>query len=126
MTLIESLVAFVILAMVSASVVLVSSQGVNDTQSLQNHYYAGLVADNELQQAQLDYPLLGQPISGESTLMGRQWFWTLQPKATELGYLQQWHIQVFADKDKKQPVGSRVTYVSNAPQVGSGPPSPPN
>ncbi len=117
MTLIESLVAFVILAMVSASVVLVSSQSVRDTETLKSHYYAGLVADNELRMTQLKHKRLTRPISGTSKLMGRQWFWTIQPTVTDMGYLQQWKINVFADKEKKQSLVSRITYVASVKGV---------
>ncbi len=113
MTLLESLIAFVILALVSVSVVAVSSQSTTDIGALKNHYYAGLVADNELILAQLKYPTLKRPISGSSTLLGKQWFWQITTKSTELGYLQQWNIAVSAQSDKPAII-NRIMYVKTS------------
>lgn len=112
MSLLESLIAFVILALVSVAVIAVSSQSTLDAKALKTHYYAGLVADNELILAQLTHPVLRQPISGESMLMGETWFWTIHPTKTQQGELQQWKIQVFNEAERQHSVTDRISYVA--------------
>ncbi|MBS9778570.1 MAG: type II secretion system minor pseudopilin GspI [Gammaproteobacteria bacterium] len=113
MTLLESLISFVILALVSVAAVAVTSQSIGDIAALEKRYYASLVADNELAQAQIRYPALVRPITGQSKLMGNKWYWVITPKKTKKNYVQQWTLQVFTDIEKQQPVVKRIVYVAS-------------
>lgn len=85
MTLIEVMVALVILALVSLSVMRSSTEQLANLSVIEKKYLAGLVAENQLAMMALHHTWPHQS-KGQEMLAGKTWFW-------------QWNVQLTSDPD---------------------------
>jgi general secretion pathway protein I len=112
MTLLEVLVALVVFATASMSVLGSVSQHINNVGYLEKKVFALVVADNTLARLQLEGKLSARSQQGKTELAGQTWYWKLSPKAITNGYLQALELKVFADKDRQSSLAELKTYVA--------------
>ncbi len=112
MTLLEVLVALVVFATASMSVLSSVSQHINNVGYLEEKTFALVAADNTLSLLKLEGKLSAQSRQGKTELAGRIWYWKLTPKATTNGYLQGLELRIFSDKDRQSSLAELNTYVA--------------
>lgn len=83
MTLTEVMVALVILALVSLSVIRSGTEQLTNLSIVEKKYLASLVADNQLAMMTLHHTW-PQQARGQETLAGKTWFW-------------QWNVHLTSD-----------------------------
>ena len=99
-TLLEVLVAILLLALALTALVRLAGLEARATAQLRDSTFAQWVAANALAEARLrGIPAAGSRDEGEATLGPRRWRWRLQAQATEEPDLVRLEVQVFAADD---------------------------
>lgn len=100
-TLVEVLIALVVLAIALAAVMRVIGQAIDTTASLRDHTIALTVAQNRLALHDLraDWPTPGRA-SGTQEQGGREWHWHEQVSSTQYQQLRRIEIEVRDTNDK--------------------------
>lgn len=111
MTLLEVLVALVVFATASLTVLSSVSQHTRHIGHLETKTFATLVADNALAELALQNKLVATRQEGSSELAGRTWYWRLVPEPTTNGYLQALDLFVFSDQGRENSLAGVRTYV---------------
>lgn len=105
MTLLEVLVAMMILAVGCMAVIRTTGQQVRNLARLEDKMVAGWVADNQLAQLYLgDLTLSPLWLQGNSMMASRQWFWRCRSRQTTDSHLLAVDIEVDSEPDFSQPV----------------------
>ncbi len=103
-TLLEVLVALAILAIAMAAVIQAASDSARTQAILQERTIAGWIAENVIAEQQLEnrWPDAGSRFSGETTMAGREWHWSVEVQATPEPDLRRLDVRV-------RPAGSDTT-----------------
>jgi general secretion pathway protein I len=109
MTLLEVMVALVIFATASLSVIKAVSQQMNSLSYLEEKTFASWVADNQIALVMLAKAPL-KVKHGSEDMAGRTWYWTLKPIATESNLLAAFDMEVSL-KREGAPLISVRSYV---------------
>jgi general secretion pathway protein I len=113
-TLLEVLVAIVLLSLALTALVRLAGLEANATAHLRDSTLAQWVAANALAEARLreGFPALGSR-NGEARMGGRRWQWRMQVQATDDASIRRLEVQVFALVD------GRDGLSDDAPSVAS-------
>jgi len=119
-TLIEILVALAILAIAVSAVVAAVSGHVSNAAYLQDRTLAHWVAMNKVAELQVakGWPAPGTQ-SGESLMASREWSWQVNVSTTADADVLRLDVDVFANKEQKQPLSALVAYVGRPPAEGA-------
>ncbi len=98
MTLLEVMVALVIFATASLSVIKAVSQQINSLSYLEEKTFASWVADNQIALVMLAKTPL-QASDGSEDMAGKTWYWSLKPIATESDLLAAFDMEVSLRKE---------------------------
>lgn len=109
MTLLEVLIALAIFATAAIATIRSVSQHINTLSYLEEKTFAALVADNQMAQVLLSQSKPSKK-KGKEELAGREWFWSIEPVATQGDYLQAFDVKV-ATSEKGSPVVTVRSYV---------------
>jgi len=130
-TLLEVLVALVVLSLVMAGVMSFTARNTMNTQYLRDRTLAHWVAMNELARLQLEdkFPQEGTS-EGEASMARRIWFWRIKVESTPNEDVRRLFIEVSAEEGFEQGTSSLFAYVGKPPVIetggtipgGSGPP----
>jgi len=97
-TLVEVLIALVILAIALMAIGVAMHDSISDTIRVRQKIMAHWVASNELGSMQVGLmapPALGQPISGTTTLLGTNWHWRSGVERRGNKYYQSVYVDVY-------------------------------
>ncbi|TFZ48869.1 type II secretion system protein GspI [Serratia proteamaculans] len=105
MTLLEVLVAMMILAVGCMAVIRTTGQQVRNLGKLEDKMVAGWVADNQLARLYLGDVVLS-PLwqQGNSMMANRQWFWRCRSRQTTDSQLQAIEIEVDSEPEFSYPI----------------------
>jgi general secretion pathway protein I len=105
MTLLEVLVAMMILAVGCMAVIRTTGQQVRNLGKLEDKMVAGWVADNQLARLYLgDFVLSPLWQQGNSMMANRQWFWRCRSRQTTDSHLQAIEIEVDSEPGFSYPI----------------------
>lgn len=95
-TLLEVLVALAILAIAMAALIQAASSSARTQAILQERTIAAWVAENVIAEQRLEkqWPDAGSRFSGETTMAGREWHWTVDVHATPETDLRRFDVRV--------------------------------
>jgi len=115
-TLLEVLVALLVLAVVMAGVMSFTTRHSMNTQYLRDRSLAHWVAMNELVLLQLqdELPETGSS-TGEASMAGRSWFWRQKVESTPNEAVRRVLIEVAAQADFEQALSSLWAFVGETP-----------
>lgn len=120
-TLLEVLVALVVIALALASIIKVVGSGAANAAYLRDKTFAHWVAANRLAQIQTKdnlWPSRGKD-DGETTMAGREWFWATEVSDTPDPEMRRIDIEVRLDDDEDTPPVTLLTGFIAKP-VGGG------
>lgn len=105
MTLLEVMVALVILALAGLALLKTSGEQVRNLNHLEQKQFAAWVAENQLTQLRLQqvWPA-EQWHQGQSTLAGHSWHWRWRGVATSTPTLRALEVEVRQDPDSREPL----------------------
>lgn len=110
MTLIEVLVALMVFATASISVLRSVSQHINTLSHLEEKTFASWVVDNQIALTMLS----GKPPesqSGEVEFANQTWYWRVTPIATEENIIAAFDVTAYRELEMQYPVMSVRSYV---------------
>ena len=111
-TLIEVLVALVIIAVALGAIMSASGSQARQTAYLKHKTLAHWVAMNEMTKLQLDtWPVLGEK-KGSSTMVGIEWFWLRTVKEMEDKGARQVEFQVFSSENRKKSLTKLIGFAN--------------
>ena len=110
-TLLEVLVALAIFATAAIATIRSVTQHINTLNFLEEKTFASMVADNQMTLVALSKEKPSKK-KGKENLAGRDWFWSIEPIATEDGILSAFDIKV-STTEKGSPVITVRGYVPN-------------
>lgn len=115
-TLIEILVALAVIAIAVAAVVAAVSGNVKNEAYIQDRTLAHWVAMNKVAELQVikAWPTPGTQ-QGESLLASQEWSWQTKVSTTDDADVLRLDVDVFADKERKEPLANMVAYLSRPP-----------
>lgn len=112
-TLLEVLVALVVVAVGLAAVTRLAIQQARSARVLDDVTLASWVASNAIETARLDTRRLGPGRrQGQSTMGFDRWYWEMDVEATDVEQILRLDVVVFADPQRSRPV---VTLTGFAP-----------
>lgn len=114
-TLVEVLVALVVLAIALAAIMRAMAQAIDTTASLREHDVALWVAQNRYAEHQMrrDWPAV-DTTDGEAEMGGKKWFWREQISTTPEPRMRRIEITVRRFSDGKSFQAKLVGYLLNA------------
>lgn len=105
MTLLEVLVAMMILSVGCMAVIRTTGQQIRNLGKLEDKTVAGWVADNQLARLYLGEIVLSPLwLQGSSMMANRQWFWRCRSRQTTDSHLQAIEIEVDSEPEFSYPV----------------------
>lgn len=110
-TLIEVLVALVIVAVAIGALARAGGQALAVQHQLQQRTLALWVADNQLAELALEAPVRDGPRHGVARMAGRDWHWQARIEAAPGGDLWRADITVFANADAAEPVLTHTGFL---------------
>lgn len=110
-TLIEMLIALVILSISFSAIILSVNQNVRTLLKLQDTVAAGYVAEEIISRTQLG---LLRANSGTQRMLNRNWRWELHGKATPNAQVQEIEVSVYNQQQNKVVTVTAYTGVSSA------------
>jgi general secretion pathway protein I len=110
-TLLEVLVALAIFATAAIATIRSVSQHINTLNFLEEKTFASMVADNQMTLVALSKSKPSKK-KGKESLAGRDWYWSIEPIATEDGILSAFDVKVSL-VEKGSPVITVRGYVPN-------------
>ena len=118
-TLIEVLVALVIITIALGALISTSGSQASSAAYLKQKSIAHWVAMNEITQLQVQKAWLDKGTKdGSSTMAGTEWYWTVTVKETEDKDSRQVEFRIFTDKDREDNV-TRLTGYLSRPKASS-------
>ena len=116
-TLLEVLIALVVLALALTALVHAAGVSVRDFGGLRERSYAGWVAANVVTEARLKerLPAPGRR-DGQQRLAGREWYWRLEVADTQDPRIRRLDVQVFADLARTDPVAQLTGFAGDSVQ----------
>jgi general secretion pathway protein I len=118
-TLVEVMVALVVVALALPGLFFLLNQQLDTTRYLRDRTHAQWVASNVLADLRLviarDQQVQTTPLRGEQEQAGRTWYWRLQTEPTELPQTFRVQVDVFDTVDGTTPTESLSTVI--APEV---------
>ena len=114
-TLVEVMVALVIVAVAFPALVFTYLQQVDNAGYLRDKWLAGQVIENKwaevrLLAAERGFVLDGKQ-SGAYQLADRSWYWTLSKEKTEIDLFFRYEMQIFPNEDRQMPMATRVFFL---------------
>jgi len=104
MTLLEVLLAMVIFASVSLTLINSLNGQIAATSKMEEQVFASWVADNALKKQQLSAAPLAATSHGKSLMGERSWSWTLTASASEIAGMQRLTAEVAIDNGQKMQI----------------------
>ena len=116
-TLLEVLIALVVLGLALTALVHAAGVGVRDFGGLRERSYAGWIAANVLTEARLRdrLPATGRR-DGQQRFAGREWYWRLEIEGTQDARIRRLAVQVFADAERTDPVAQLSGFAGDSVQ----------
>ncbi len=112
-TLIEVLVALVIITIALSALISTSGSQASSATYLKQKSIAHWVAMNEITQLQVQKAWLEKGSKdGSATMAGTEWYWTVSVKETEDKDSRQVEFRIFTDKDREDNVTRLTGYLS--------------
>ncbi len=110
-TLIEILVALVIVAVALSAIIVQSSRHVHNAGALRDRSFAHWVAMDRLTEQQLSgkFPGAGSN-KGSSEMAGQEWHWTLRVSETDDSSVRRLDVEVRRSTDDEHPLVSLIAY----------------
>lgn len=117
-TLVEVMVALAVVAIAMPALLVALSQQVDATAYLRDKSVAQLVAANKLVEIRLlaraRQSLLEGRDSGVTEMAGREWYWWIESKATDVPQFRRLQIDIATSaEDEKQPLHSLVAFMGS-------------
>jgi general secretion pathway protein I len=117
-TLVEVMVALAVVAVALPALLVALSQQVDATAYLRDKSMAQLVAANKLVElrilARARQTLLEGRDSGVSEMAGRDWYWWIESKATDMPKFRRLQIDIAgSEEDEKQPLYTLVAFMGS-------------
>jgi len=104
MTLLEVLLAMVIFASVSLTLINSLNGQIAATSKMEEQVFASWVADNALKKEQLSAAPLAPSSHGKTQMGGRRWTWTLTASASDIDGMQLLTAEVAIDNGQKMQI----------------------
>ena len=115
-TLIEVLVALVIVAAALPALLGLMSQQVDSMRDIRERTIAGWVAENQLTrlrlQNQMSGALLAEPVDGKIEMADRTWFWRIEPEQTAFGVMLLYRVTVINEENEEDVLALLETFLS--------------
>ncbi len=110
-TLLEVLIALLVVAIAVAALARVGSQALNTQFEAEQRTLALWVADNQIAELRLEPPAPSERRQGSSRMAGRDWYWDvlIQPAPGEK--MLRVDVAVFADPQRSSPVISHTGFL---------------
>lgn len=124
-TLIEVMVALLIVALAIPALLFSLDQQVDGTAYLRDRSISQIVASNRMSELRLalstgNRSLRGR-LSGSEDMAGRSWFWSVQSEATEVPDFTRVEVQVRGDEEDVLALYTLVAFLATpAAQLGAG------
>ena len=114
-TLLEVLIALVVLGLALTALVHAASVSTRDFSGLRERSYAGWIAANVLSETRLRdrLPEPGRR-DGQLNYAGRQWFWRLQIATTQDSQIRRLDVQVYTDAQRSDPVAQLSGFTGDS------------
>jgi len=111
-TLLEVLVALVLLAVALSAIIKTSSENTLNTATLRNKYLASIVAGNKLAELQVakTWPGIGFS-NGNAELAQQKWEWNLKVEGTPDDRLRKLILTVALEQDKEHTLYRLISYL---------------
>jgi len=116
-TLLEVLIALVVLGLALTALVHAAGVSVRDFAGLRERSYAGWIASNVLTEARLRdrLPATGRR-DGQQRFAGREWYWRLEVEGTQDVRIRRMAVQVFTDAQRTDPVAQLTGFAGDSVQ----------
>jgi general secretion pathway protein I len=114
-TLLEVLIALVVLSLALTALVHAASVSTRDFTGLRERSYAGWIAANVLTELRLKerMPSAGRR-DGQLRYAGREWFWRMDIESTEEAHVRRVDVHVFADAARSDPVAQLTGFAGDS------------
>ncbi len=99
-TLLEVLIALVILAILMVSAIKITADNIKNLWNLENKTLAAVVATNHVVQLRLDKDK-PEKLDGWDEMAGRRWYWQINRSFSNIKDLWMYRIDVFLEGDKE-------------------------
>lgn len=116
-TLVEVMVALAVVAVALPALMLSLSQQVDGTAYLRDKSLANMVAANKLAEmrvlARARQDLLSGSATGVENMAGRDWYWWIESKPTDIANFRRLEIRVaLGEEEKETPLHTLVAFLS--------------